>query len=227
MNKKKLFALAMVVCMLAILSFSTLAWFSDADEVTNYFEVATSDDPSDPDDIFSVDVWEYVDTDGNGQIDDADKDQDGITYNDILPGGRYHKEPHVENTGAYSQWIRVKVTVSCASVFQTALDKGQGYDLSKIFEGHDETAWTRGEIAADTTADTLTYVYYLNYRLEPTEDATLFHTVVMPAELTQDDMAAMGGAFSINVVAEAVQGDNTGTTAQEAFELVESTQTID
>ena len=225
MNKKKLFALAMVVCMLAILSFSTLAWFSDADEVKNIFQVATSDDANDPDDIFSVDVWEYDDKDGDGLVDDDEKDQDGIVYNNILPGGRYHKEPHVENTGSYNQWIRVKVTVSCASVFQNRL--GANYDLSKIFEGHDETAWTRGEITADTTADTLTYVYYLNYRLEAGKDATLFNTVVMPIELTQDDMAAMGGAFSINVVAEAVQGENTGTTAQAAFALVEQTQTIE
>jgi predicted ribosomally synthesized peptide with SipW-like signal peptide len=35
MNKKKLLSLALVVIMIATLSFSTLAWFSDSDSVTN------------------------------------------------------------------------------------------------------------------------------------------------------------------------------------------------
>ena len=34
MNKKKLLSLALVVIMIATLSFSTLAWFSDSDSVT-------------------------------------------------------------------------------------------------------------------------------------------------------------------------------------------------
>lgn len=220
MSKKKLLSLALVVIMVAILSFGTLAWFSDSDDVTNTFHVATSDDPSDPDDIFSVDVWEYVDLNGNGQIDEDEKDQDGLQFENVLPGGRYHKEPYVENTGAYDQWVRVKVTVSEAKTFIERL--GQDYDLSKSFEGHDEAAWARAteEDVYDATADTLTYTYYLNYRLEPGKTAVLFNTVVMPAELTQADMAAMGGNFSVTVVAEAVQADHTGETAQEAFALV-------
>ena len=50
MNKKKLLSLALAVIMIAILSFGTLAWFSDSDDVTNNFYIASSDDPSDPDD---------------------------------------------------------------------------------------------------------------------------------------------------------------------------------
>jgi predicted ribosomally synthesized peptide with SipW-like signal peptide len=41
MNKKKVFALALAVCVLAIVSFSTLAWFTDADSVTNEFTVGS------------------------------------------------------------------------------------------------------------------------------------------------------------------------------------------
>ena len=56
MSKKKILSLSLVVIMIAILSFSSLAWFNDSDSVKNDFHIATSDDPSDPDDIFSVDV---------------------------------------------------------------------------------------------------------------------------------------------------------------------------
>ena len=111
MNKKKVLSLSLVIIMIAILSFSSLAWFNDRDSVTNEFMIATSDDPSDPDDIFSVDVWEEVDTDGDGEVDTVkpgeDADGGGATFEDILPGSELIKKPVIENTGAYDQYIRV------------------------------------------------------------------------------------------------------------------------
>ena len=96
MTKKKVIALALVVCLIAILSLSSLAWFTDDDSVTNKFQIAGSEDAN-PDDIFSVDVWEKDDPTSN------EKDQDGITYPDILPGDDLYKEVNVENTGKYPQ----------------------------------------------------------------------------------------------------------------------------
>ena len=77
--KKKVFIIALAVCLIAILSFSTLAWFTDKDTVENEFLVAGSDD-QDPDEIFSVDVWENTP--------EGIEDQDGYTYNDIQPGDK-------------------------------------------------------------------------------------------------------------------------------------------
>lgn len=221
MNKKKVFAIALAVCMIAILSFSSLAWFTDKDTVTNKFDVATSDDPTDPEDVFSVDVWEGEDTDENGQIDDGEKDQDGLQFENVVPNGTYHKVPHVENTGAYDQWIRVKVSITCASIFDRVMD-----DVDDLFLGLDEQLWTRNDDQTlyDEAADTLTFVYYLNDKLAPDADVTLFTDVKLPYQLTREDMAAMNGSFSITVLAEAVQADNTGDSAVEAFALVEQTQ---
>ena len=94
MNKKKLLVLALVLILIASLSFGTLAWFSDSEEVTNQFMVAGSDDPS-GDKIFSVDVYENTP--------DGDIDQDGHTYQNILPGDKLKKEARVANTGSYPQ----------------------------------------------------------------------------------------------------------------------------
>lgn len=222
MSKKKLLSLALVMIMIAILSFSTLAWFNDKDEVTNKFMVATSGDPSDPDDIFSVDVWEEVDTDGDGNPDAGkpgeDVDGGGAEFKNILPGAKYVKKPVVENTGAYDQYIRVVVTVSDGKAWLDTF--GSRYDLTNIFEGHDETVWTRasGEyIAAD---DELVYVYYLNKALKPTETATLFTHVKLPTSLTQQQMAKLNGGFELNIRADAIQTENLGDgvdTAAEAF----------
>ena len=212
MNKKKVLSLSIVVIMIAILSFSSLAWFSDADEITNQFMIADSE--SDADDIFSVDIWENVDG--------SEQDQDGHIYEDILPGGRYKKEPYVENTGAYDQFVRVHVTVTNADAWIAAL--GNGYDLGTMFEGHDESAWTRYEAGVyNGDENTYTMTYYLNYKLAPDAKACLFTTVVIPGHLTQNDMTFIGGQFDLTIVAEAVQTENLGDgvdTAYEAFQVV-------
>lgn len=219
MTKKKLLSLSLVVIMIAVLSFSTLAWFNDSDSVTNQFYVANSDDNT-ADEIFSVDVWENTP--------DGDKDQDGYEYKDILPGSELKKEVYAENTGYYSQYIRMTVTVTNADAWIAAL--GNGYDLGAIFEGHDQTKWVRLDVGTyNGTDNTYTMVYYLIDTLEAGETACLFEAVKIPAELTQDDMVFVGGQFDLKVVADAVQTENLGidTTddvcdAYQAFQVVEN-----
>lgn len=223
MNKKKVLSLSLVIVLIAIMSFGTLAWFSADDEVTNTFMVADSAD--EPNEIFSVDVWEYA----NG--DTENKDQDGATYENILPGGRYHKEPYIENTGSYDQYIRVKVTVSNADAWIAAL--GNDYDLGTMFVGHDETVWTRYDVGEyNGTDNTYTMVFYLNDKLAPDATVCLFDTVVIPSKLTQADMTFIGGEFTLTILAEAVQTENLYKdgvlvdNAYDAFAVVEADQVI-
>lgn len=227
LNKRKVLTASLAVSLVAILSFSTIAWFSDTDEVTNKFMVA--DSTQKPDDIFSVDVFEQIDTDGDGVFDgkvDYDNVYSGYTFEDILPGDNLGKKPWVRNTGSYDQYIRVKVTINNAAAWKTIFTE-YGLTLDDIFLGHDETEWTRndGEIVEDTTNDTMTYVYYLNRILHPKKsgetDAYLFTSVKIPEQLTQKDMAAFaGGEFNLNIVAEAVQTEHVGANAIEAFDTV-------
>ena len=208
MNKKKLLSLALVVIMIAVLSFGTLAWFNDSDSVKNEFHIATSDDSSDPDDIFSVDLWE--------KTPDNEKEQVGHTYEKILPGSNLTKAVNVENTGAYDQYIRVVVTLSDGKAWLKVL--GAGYDLDSIFFGHDESKWTRS--VGTIVGDEIIYVYYLNEKLAPTKTATLFTNVKIPTFLTQEDMAKLGGGFELTIRADAIQTENLGDgvdTAAEAF----------
>lgn len=208
MNKKKLLSLALVVIMIAVLSFSTLAWFNDTDSVKNEFHIASSHDPSDPDDIFSVDLWENTP--------EGDKDQDGHSYDKILPGSNLKKEVNVENTGAYDQYIRVVLTLSDGQAWLDTLKPG--YDLDTIFIGHDESKWTRS--VGTIIGDEIIYVYYLNEKLAPGTTAELFTNVVIPTHLTQADMAKLGGAFELDIRADAIQTENLGDgvdTAAEAF----------
>ena len=112
-NKSKALVLSLIICLVAVASLGTLAWFSAEDEVTNEFKIANSED--DPDKIFSVDVWEDASSEDTPN---EEKIQDGITYDDILPGDELFQEVHIENTGYYDQYVRATITISGASVWQ-------------------------------------------------------------------------------------------------------------
>lgn len=234
MNKKKIVSLALAVIMLAILSFGTLAWFNDKDEVTNQFYIASSDDTK-PDDIFSVDVWENTP--------DGDKDQDGYEYTDILPGDVLKKEVNVENTGYYDQYVRVTVTVSDATAWMNVLNtNGKAPKLEQIVDGYDPNAnvWVDTSAVVDAANDTIVYTLHYRNILLGDQDSiydnggvhsdvvTVFTAVKIPASMTQEQAAEFKTNFNITVKADAVQTENLGLDrtkgdgAKEAFAVVEA-----
>lgn len=88
--KKKLTAVALVVCMLAIMLVgASLAYFTDKDEATNVFTVGNVD----------ITLTEPNWTSTGSQ--DAPE---------VYPGERLDKDPTVENVGANPCFVRIKVT---------------------------------------------------------------------------------------------------------------------
>lgn len=257
MSKKKLLSLAVVMIMIAILSFSTLAWFSDSDSVTNNFQI-TGGSSGDPDAIFSVDVMEAVDADGDGDYDyngdktiglEGDTSNDGtFTYEHILPGDMLFKRPSTKNTGSYDQYLRMKVTFNNAEALLNKLGQYGLTPLDMLYNADgallsqelytntkylltDDAKWSCDNVPViDAAKNTVTYTFYYNNVLAPGQSAVLFTWVNVPSELTQDDMAMFtDGAFSMDIIGEAVQTENLGDdvdTAQEAFAVVEQTQPI-
>ena len=208
MTKRKIFIVALAICLVAIVSMGTLAWFNASDEITNKFMIADSDGDGTPD--FKVDVFET-------DPDTGDKTQNGITFEEIAPGDELTKDPQVANLGDYDQWIRVYVTFDEWSVIEAACNnQGISTDLSKWLTIND-TTWIADGYTVDTQNDTISYVYYLNRKLTPGTSEILFKTVTIPGEFEQNDMIFASGDFSINIKAEALQADNTGSTAQYAF----------
>ena len=235
MNKKKVLSLSLVVIMIAILSFSSLAWFSDSDSVQNDFNITGGEDAT-PEDIFSMDVEENIDTDGDGIADDTiseGEDADGEEYDAILPGDLLVKEPFVTNTGSYDMYIRFKVTFNDLSVWSeilepyglSLLDMLYMADGSKLVA--DTNNWDFDKTDAIVENDTITYSFYYNQTLAAGDQVTLFERVQIPAQLTQNDMAKFFGNFNIVVTADAVQTENLADTARESFAIVEGTQVLD
>ena len=151
LNKKKVFVTALAVSMIAILSVGALAWFSASDKVVNEFFVADSEDDT-PEEIFSVDVWEYTENSPTEKVPAGD------TYANVLPGDTLKKEPHVANTGHYDQYIRVIVEISDATAWINAV--GMDIEMAEVFVGFDETQWNNISMDANGETDTITYVLY-------------------------------------------------------------------
>lgn len=221
MTKRKISIAALAVCLIAILSFGTLAWFTAEDTVTNKFYIGDSEELG-PDGVFGIDVWEKVD---GKEIGKESPDDEGASYEEILPGERLSKEPYLTNTGVHPQFVRAIVTVSDAYQLREAMEGAWG-DADKFLAGTHEN-WTLTDILY-TTDDELVYVFYYNYIL--TADATtdkLFEEVVIPTGLTLDQAQAIDN-FEISILGQVIQAEHLAdpdvpgemvTTAQRAFEL--------
>ena len=202
LTKKKIFVTALVVCLVAIISLGSLAWFQATDEVTNRFTVSTEDANQRPD--FALDLYEHNIL-ANGTL--GTEEVETNTYTHIAPGANLQKDPTVRNAGQYDMWVRIKVTLTDYSAWEAVL--GNDYDFSAILAGV-SADWTLDS----TTVGTDTLVYYKNTELVAGAESTLFTGVVVPGAFTVDNIPV---EFNLNLVAEAIQSDNTGTNPQEAF----------
>lgn len=219
--KKRVFTVALVLCLVAIIGFGSLAYFQTSKNLTNYFAVAGITDPTDPEEtidpneLFSIKLDEINinTTTGFGA-----RTEEGNTYTDILPGTKLTKDPTVTNTGKYDAWVRVKVEVTDYTAWAAACAKHNITDLSSIFGGHDAKAWSRGQAdeSYNQTTDTYTFVYYYNDKVAPNGKVTLFDSVTIPAEFDIDDMVSLS-TFQLNITGEAIQAANTGDNAKDAF----------
>lgn len=223
LSKKKVFALALVVCLIATLSLGSLAWFTDYDSETNDFMVAGSDN-EDPDEIFSVEVWE-----------EGDDEDDGLDYENILPGDTWGKIAHVKNTGSYEQYIRVEITVSDAKIWQAAY-MANLVPVTEFVNVDKVAAW--GDVYGIHSAldeDGNNFVYYLYYKTpiapdnketqeDEAGDITVFTEAYVCEHLTREQAADFKkdgvAGYQISVRADAVQTKYVGENVYEAFKTV-------
>ena len=217
MNKRKVFTLALAVCLIAILSMGSLAWFSDSDSVVNDFLIAGSDDDT-ADEVFSVQVWE-----------ENDPEDDGLEFVDILPGDTLEKVAHVQNTGYYDQYIRVTITVSDADAWMAVY--GGEVEITKLVNGID-TAKLYG-MESKVEGENLVYVLYYEDVLVGNQgsDFVVFNSVNIPESVTQEQAAMFNAdghpSFTISVKADAIQTQNVGDNVFDAFATVGMNPNVD
>lgn len=208
MSKKKLFSLAVIVIMIAILSFSTLAWFTDTDSATNDFNIGGAG-TGDPEDIFDVEVKENVD----GEEEPVDE----MKFEDILPGDSYKKEAYVSNTGSYEQYIRVTMTITDWKLIQNIvtinMDDAFGTtwkisstgvdvdDQGNLIASNDSSVNANGELVV---------ILFLDKKLAVGDTVHIMDSVSISTKATQNDFIDEGFAdgFQIKIEADAAQTEN-------------------
>lgn len=209
MNMKKVLVISLVAIMVAILSFNTLAWFTDADNATNDFTInGAGNGDGTEDEIFSVEVKENVDGE--------DEPVDEMTFEDVLPGANYKKEAFVTNTGSNDQYIRVTLTVSDWALVKDiiSINMDDAFASNWVIDTADVSIDADGNLsAADAAVDAngnLVVIIYLDQILAPAEKVDLMDYVSISKDATQADFTAEGFAdgFIIDVHADAVQTQN-------------------
>lgn len=130
---------------------------------------------------------------------------------DVLPGVEYAKDPIVKNVGDNPAYIRVEIKIDgyngqtvAPSAFLMNLDKDGKFNLV-------------------TDSDGLV-VLESKEALEPNGTLTVFNSVKIPAELTENDLPGDGEEFTITVTAKAIQSEGF-TTATEAFDALDGETT--
>ncbi len=236
MTKKKVLVIALAVSLVAIISMGTLAWFTAEDSIENQFHFTDSDSDGDTD--FSVDV-----------IETGDDEDDGLVFENVLPGDVWDKDPTIVNTSGsdrYSQYIRATLTLKDPTgAWKKALDEkriGGGTLvktsrtvglLGEMFQTVDLADDPDWEIAYDVNGGygyneetkEIYWVFYYTDILKQGDSVKLFEKVTIPTGLTVEDASAMLSTFDITVKAEAVQAENLGLKswqgAKDAFAVVE------
>ena len=227
MSKKKIFVSALAICLVAVISMGTLAYFSDNDEVTNKFMIAGSD-TNKPEDVFSVDVFETVDNVKYDADDIYARVDNGKTYENILPGGTYEKDVTVKNTGSYAEYVRVQVTISDKTAWQASLDldiAGFGaYDITPHFVGFNSALWQFDKTRTTYDNDSITYTLYLKDAVAPGAEVNIFDAITLPTTMSREDAVLFDddgtAGFTVKVRADAVQAENVGDTCYDAFVTV-------
>lgn len=145
MNKKKLLTLALVIVLIAILSFTTLAWFTDTDEVTNTFTVGS---------VKIVQNEQQID-DKTGALEDFEQGKmllPIVNTKDPAADPNYQdKIVTVTSTGNNDAYVRTWIAIPKALVDYLVLD------LNTVTEGE---GWYRQETPPTTTVDGIEYVCY-------------------------------------------------------------------
>ena len=190
MKKKSIIALIAAVALVGAVGIgSTLAYFTDNDAQTNVVTMG------------HVDITLTETTDDE----DAVADENGITYDDVVPGAVLSKKPVVtlaaESADAY---VRVKAEAKFADADKNEIViEKDGKDVTAAYAeallaacDFDAAKWTKG---ADG------YYYYADKLTQEANTADVFTTVTVPAAWGNEVADVQ---FVIELTAEAIQADN-------------------
>lgn len=234
--KKRMTAIALVICLLAIgIVGATMSYFTDKETSTNTFTMGKVD----------ITLTETSTPSDDGSVLAGVRNNDGgYEYTKVLPGLVYSKKPTVTvERESGNCWLVATVTVNNRALLyqiypagnpvnhgtwlslagDAALVKGgisdynatpttyHGMSGNKLSNGTEDIAFVG--YSEDVAADTITYTYYFYNEQTAGKSYTLFETVTIPSALTQEMLGANGDgtadieSFNVTVNAYAIQAE--------------------
>ena len=228
MNKKKILALSLIVCLLATAVVGgTLAYFTDTDDATNTFTAGNVD----------IDLTEaVVKADERGNLVAVDKENDRndvgdqekpfYDYGKLYPGQTVFKDPTIENLGSENAYVAAKIIVKDGPNSDLRKVIGvPGYDnldIHKLVSGGEVskastqvTGWNSLSMVyktadsviyqvADGANGVYTFYVFFENALVTGEEKVLFDTISVPASWDNAEMAELVD-LTITVEAYATQ----------------------
>lgn len=189
--KKKIFVVALVVCIMAIsIASASIAYFTDTESATNTFTAG------------NVEIKLYETNDAGVETDVTTVVDHKFTYANKYPGQTVKKKPTIRNVADNAAYVAGIITLS-----------GDGADISTLLTddvavkafltgGAMNDATTK--IVRDTTAKTITIYIMAADALAKDGTFVLFEDVVIPAKWDNAEMAKFAN-LTIDVKAYAVQ----------------------
>ena len=214
--KTKSKALLLTLCAVLLVAASvlgTMAYLTDNKTVTNTFTVGQ----------VKIKLDEAkVDENGKALTGEKAERVKANSYK-LMPGHTYTKDPMVTVLeGSEASYIKMTVTFSNAKELDDIFAPN-GADMTKIFNGYDNTSWIYKGNTEDATANTRTYEFWYKKAVgAPTADVALdalFDSITVPGTITNEQLATIEG-MTITVNAYAIQADGfaNAETAWAAFD---------
>ena len=203
MKRSKVLLTLLCAAALVVTSvFGTMAYLTDDDAVTNTFTVGEVHINLDEEDITK---------------DDESRTETGNTYDEILPGHTYVKDPTVTVLNdSEDSYVRMLVTVDYKAAADAVLAKHDydswfNFNTNWVVNGAPVTTkYTVGE--GTEAVDMIKRTYEFRYKDIVNGDEgdnklpALFTQISIPGALTNNELATMEG-LTINIVAHAIQAE--------------------
>lgn len=214
--KKKLMAIALAVCVVAVLAAgASLAYFTDKTETA--------------DNVFTMGNVKITLDETDLTKDDDSRTAEGNTYENLYPGMEMVKDPTVHNTGRNDAWVRVIVRVANGAAFMDkfAIAPYASSPLEGLTHGLG-VGWQITASTKDTATNDMVYTIVYNTVLKPGESTpAVFEKLYIPATFGNGEMAAITytsannesvNGFTMSIHAEAIQSEGlNATSCQDAF----------
>lgn len=126
----------------------------------------------------------------------------------LVPGQTYVKDPTITvQAGSEAAYVRVLVSINCASQFDAIYAPNQA-DLTKIFNGYDDSNWVYKAAIRDNVKNTVTYEFrYKEIVAKAVTDTkldALFDSITVPGTFDSEDMESIKD-LKIIVIGHAIQ----------------------